>query len=410
MARHARIVYVRRRIAVGVVAVLGMTGIGLGGYSAVALGLPLPETLPSIAAPALPSGVAAAPAPAPFGSSGIGVVGWTDPLAVAGDPAPRPIASITKVVTALVVLSAMPITEGDGPTRTLTALDAAYYDDAVANAESRVPAPEGSVITERDAIEAMIVSSSANHARMLVDWAFGSQDAFVAAAQAWVAAQGLIETTIVEPTGADPGNRSTVPELIRIGELALADPVLAGIMAQPTADLPDVGPISSTNGLLGIDGIDGIKTGTLDEAGACLLFSADVAVGSRTVTLVGVVLGGPDHDAVNASVRTLLASAVAGLSELVVPAGTAFGSYEAVWGASAVAVTSAPATFLVWGAEAVAASVDLEPLVTAPDDAEVGGVSLSTTRDAVVIPLVLDAPIDDPGNGWRWTHPGRAAG
>jgi D-alanyl-D-alanine carboxypeptidase (penicillin-binding protein 5/6) len=409
MARHARIVYVRRRIAVGVVAVLGIAGIGLGGYSAVALGLPLPETQPTISAPALPAGVEAAPAPAPFGSSGIGVIGWADPLVAAGDPSPRPIASITKVITALVVLSAMPITEGDGPTRTLTAQDAAYYDDAVANAESRVPAPEGSVITERDAIEAMIVSSSANHARMLADWAFGSQEAFLVAAQAWLTAQGLIETTIVEPTGADPGNTSTVPELIRIAGLAVADPVLAGIVAQPTADIPDVGPIASTNALLGIDGIDGIKTGTLDEAGACLLFSADVVVGSRTVTLVGVVLGGPDHDAVDASVRTLLASAVAGLSELDVPAGTAFGAYETPWGGAASAVSSAPASFLVWGPDPVTAAVDLDPLTTAPDDTEVGDVSLSTTRDSFIVPLMLDAAIDDPGSGWRWTHPDRAA-
>ncbi|MBO9577582.1 MAG: hypothetical protein J7480_02280, partial [Microbacteriaceae bacterium] len=247
MARHAREVYVRRRIAVAVVGLLGMGAIGLGGYSAVALGLPLPETEPVVVAAALPAGPEVAPAPAPYGASGIGAVGWDAPLVAAGDAAPRPIASITKVATALIVLEAMPFTEGDGATRELTEQDAAYYDEAVANAESRVDAAAGMVITERDALEAMLVSSGGNYARLLVDWAFGSQEAFHAAAAAWIAANGLAGTTIVEPTGSDPANTSTIPDLIRIGELALAQPVLAGIVAQQTAEIPDVGTIWSTN-------------------------------------------------------------------------------------------------------------------------------------------------------------------
>ncbi len=397
----------RRRIAVGLVGLLGVGAIGLGGYSAVALGLPLPETAPAAVAAALPSGAEAAPQPAPFGSSGIGMVGRSEPLVVAGDAAPRPIASITKVVTALVVLDRMPIAEGDGPTRELTAQDEAYYQDAIANAESRAPAPEGSVITERDALEAMLVSSSSNHARTLADWAFGSQEAFVAAAAEWLAANGLTGTTVVEPSGADPRNTSTIPDLIRIGALALADPITAGVVAQTTADLPDVGELTSTNALLGVDGIDGIKTGTLDEAGACLLFSADAVVGSRTVTLVGAVLGGPDHDAVDASVRALLASAVAGFQELTVPAGTAFGDYRTTWGDRAAAVTAADAALLVWGAETVTADVALDPVTTAASGAEVGRVVLATAHDTATVPLVLSAALDDPGAGWRWTHPER---
>lgn len=409
MPRHARGVYVRRRIAVAVIGVVGLSGIGLGGYSAVALGLPLPETTPVAVAPELPTGAAVATAPAPYGSSGIGAIGWSEPLVVAGDPAPRPIASITKVVTALVVLDAMPIAEGDGPSRELTAQDAAYFDEAVADAASREPAPEGSIITERDALEAMLIGSSGNHARTLADWAFGSQDGFVAAAAAWLAANGLASTTIVEPTGADPRNTSTIPDLIRIGELALANPITAGIVAQASADLPDVGPIESTNALLGVDGIDGIKTGTLDEAGACLLFSADVAVGAsgQVVTLVGVVLGGPDHDTVNASVRALLASAVPGFQELVVPAGTAFGDYDTRWDVSAAAVAATDASFLVWGPETLTVEVALDPVTTGDAGLPVGTATLRSPRSEAAVELVLDAPLPDPGAAWRWSHPGR---
>ncbi|HWL01130.1 MAG TPA: D-alanyl-D-alanine carboxypeptidase [Microbacteriaceae bacterium] len=407
MPRHGREVYVRRRIAVGIVAVLGLGAIGVGGYSAVALGLPLPETVPVAAAPALPAGPEVAPAPAAYGSSGIGALGWDGPLVVAGDAGPRPIASISKVVTALVVLDRLPLDDGDGPLRELTAQDAEYYSDALAEGESRVFAEEGSVISERDALEAMLVSSSGNHARMLVDWAFGSQDAFPAAAAEWLAANGLTGTTILEPTGVDPGNTSTIPDLIRIGELALANPVTAGIVAQGSAHLPDVGEITSSNALLGIDGIDGIKTGTLDEAGACLLFSADATIGGQTVTLVGAVLGGPDHDTVNDSVRTLLASAVAGFQELSVPAGTDFGDYTTRWDASADAVSAEDATFLVWGPERLAVEIDLDPVVTGESGLRVGTATLSSPRETRTVPLVLGSSLPDPGAEWRWANPGR---
>jgi len=397
---------VRRRIAVAIVGVLGLGAVGLGGYSAVALGLPLPETTPVVAAPPAPSGSAAALQPAPFGSSGIAAVGWGDPVVVAGDETPRPIASITKVVTALMVLDRMPF-DGEGPSRVLTAQDAAYYGDAIAEGESRQPAEEGVEITARDGIEAMLVSSSGNHARTMVDWAFGSQEAFAAAAPEWLAAHGLTSTTIVEPTGVDPRDTSTIRDLIRIGELALEQPVVGGIVGQSVAELPGVGEIGSTNALLGVSGIDGIKTGTLDEAGACLLFSADVVVGTETITLVGAVLGGPDHDAVDASVLELLGSAVAGFQELTVPAGTDFGDYTTRWDASADPVSTQDATFLVWGAETLSIDVVLEPVTTAEAGLEVGTARVASSRGSVELPLVLDADLPDPGAEWRWTHPGR---
>lgn len=407
MPRHGREVYVRRRIAVAAAGVVAMAAIGLGGYTAVALAQPLPVAMSIVASPALPVGAPAVPAAPDFGSSGIGAIGWDAPLVVSGPAEARPIASITKVVTALVVLERMPMTEGDGPLRELTAQDAEYFAEAIASAESRVPAEEGSVISQRDALEAMLVRSSGNHARTLVDWAFGSRDAFVVAAAEWLAANGLTGTTILEPTGVDPGNSSTIVDLVRIGALALAHPVLAGIVAQGAAEIPDVGEIASTNALLGVDGIDGIKTGTLDEAGSCLLFSADIVVAGRPVTLVGAVLGAPDRDSLNASVLALLGSAVAGFQELVVPAGTDVGDYATRWGARSDAVTAEDAVFLVWGGESVSAEIVLEPVVTADAGERVGETTLATAREQRTVPVVLRQALPDPGAGWRWTNPGR---
>jgi len=409
MPRHAREVYVRRRFAVGAAALVVLGGSATGVYSAVALGLPIPAAVAEVAAPEIPIGPAVAPESPGYGSSGVGAVGWDEPLVLTGDDNPRPIASISKVVTALVVLERMPLgPEEDGPTRTLTRQDEAYYDQAVLDEESRAPASAGSAVSEREALEAMLIVSAGNYARTLVDWAFGSNEAFAVAAADWIREHGLTGTTIVEPTGVSPQNRSTVRDLIAIGELAIADPVVGAIVAERSAVIPDVGELDSSNKLLGVDGIDGIKTGTLDEAGACLLFSADVAVGGETVTVVGAVLGGPDHETVDASVRALLESVVAGFQEIdAVEAGESFGEYATAWGATADAVASSGASFLVWGPEQPTVQVELEPLTTAEAGAPAGTITVSTARESSTIALVLDAAIPDPGAGWRWTHPGR---
>lgn len=409
MARHARRVYVRRRIAVGVAAAILLSGIGLGGYSAFALSAPLPTAAAQAAAPKAVSGAAIAVATPGTGASGIGVVGWEAPLVVAGDTQPRPIASISKVITALVALDAMPIADGgDGASVVLDDDDEQGYYDALYGDESNAPAYAGDVLTERDVLEAMLVTSSNNHARLLADWVFGGEEAFADAAASWLAAKGLTGTTIVEPTGVSPDNRSTIPDLIRIGELALADPVVAGIVAQATAEVPGAGLIEQSNELLGVAGIDGIKTGTTPEAGANLLYSADVEVAGRTVTLVGAVLGGEDHDAVGDAVLAMLASTVDGFSVVTaVEAGERFGEYTTAWGDSAGAVAAGSASFLLWGEESVVAETTLDEVTTADAGERVGTLTVTATRETVTIDLVLDAPLEDPGNWWRWTNPER---
>src|SRR5690606_20750854 len=125
--------------------------------------------------------------------------------------------------------------------------------------------------------------------------------------------------------------------------------VVSSIVRMPSAILPYVGAIENTNELLGIDGIDGIKTGTLDEAGACLLFSASITVGEHPVDVIGVILGGPDHPALNVAVRSLLASAIAGFREVtLVTAGETYYRYTTAWGQSALAVATDDAHTLVW--------------------------------------------------------------
>jgi D-alanyl-D-alanine carboxypeptidase (penicillin-binding protein 5/6) len=178
------------------------------------------------------------------------------------------------------------------------------------------------------------------------------------------------------------------------------------VVATPVVDIPGIGEVDNRNGLLGVDGVDGIKTGTLEEAGSCLLFSADRQIGSQTVTIVGVVLGGPDHDTVDAAVRQILDQAYAGFREIeVIAQGTELATYATPWGDAAVAVAAESATALVWADTPVTVTVDPASIRLADDGSAVGELDVAVGERAFSVPLVLRGTIDDPGPWWRLTHP-----
>ena len=81
--------------------------------------------------------------------------------------------------------------------------------------------------------------------------------------------------TVVEPTGMDSGNAASPSALIPLAQKALANPVIAEIVAKQSVDLPGAGHVENTNGLLADPGVLGLKTGTLD--GWNLLSAKDVA-------------------------------------------------------------------------------------------------------------------------------------
>jgi len=244
-----------------------------------------------------------------YGATAVQATGFPESLRTSGDTEPRSIASITKVVTALVVLDEKPLERGaPGPRIRFDARMQALYAEYLAQDGEVAPMPDGLRLSEHQTMQVMLMKSANNYAGALALWAFGSMSAYERAASAWLDEHGLDHTTIHEPTGLDPGNRSTATDLVRLGQLALADPVVAEIVATKRVDVPGVGTIENSNKLLGLDGVEGIKTGTLDEAGACLLFAATYERGGRDVTVVGVVLGGVDHDALDVDVRRLLES------------------------------------------------------------------------------------------------------
>ncbi|RNE66473.1 D-alanyl-D-alanine carboxypeptidase family protein [Cryobacterium tepidiphilum] len=406
MPLSRRQVYRRRRLTVfGALALVLAALI----YTVTAATAPVSAVAATLAKPATLAAPAVQPDWPDYGAGAIGAVGFPGVLETHGDQSPVPIASITKMVTALLILQAKPLSgDEQGPDITFTDADVDIYYDELAENGSVAPVVPGMVLTERQALTGMLLPSANNYAVTLVNWAYGSVDAYLPIAKDWLKAHGLDGTTVADTSGLSPSSRSTPADLVDLAKLVMANPVLASIVALPTATLPTVGALTNTNHLLGTHGVTGIKTGTTDEAGACLLFAAQVPVGDTTVTLVGVLLGGDTHPELDDDIGALIDSVQPGFQQLgLATKGESFGRYTTEWGESATLVAATDASVLVWSDTPVTSAVTARPVTEGDAGDEVGSVEFTGGAKAVSVPLVLADDVAGPSLGWRLTHPGR---
>jgi serine-type D-Ala-D-Ala carboxypeptidase (penicillin-binding protein 5/6) len=221
-----------------------------------------------------------------------------------------PIASVAKVMTAYVVLRDHPLA-GDGPTIVVSGAEAAAYTGQLAKGESLVKVEAGERLTERQALQALLLPSADNVAWILARWDAGGQAAFVAEMNAEAKRLGMHHTTYTDASGLAADTVSSAEDQLLLGAATLGVPALAEIVAQPTARLPVAGLVHNYNTLLGTDGIVGLKTGSTSAAGGCLLFAARVDVNGKERTIIGVVLGQPGKG------RAMLTAALQASSRLV---------------------------------------------------------------------------------------------
>ena len=342
-----------------------------------------------------------------------GTVGTNGILASSGGARPVPIASISKLITALVVLEAKPLTGTEpGPTLTFSKADHDLYDQYYVLKASVEPMKTGSALSERDALALMLVASACNYADAVSTWAFGSRARYLSVVKTWLTVHGLSGTSIVEPTGIDARNVSTPADLIAIGKLAMANPAVASIVGSSAIAVPGVGSLSNNNISLGSEGINGIKTGTLDSAGSNLLFSASVDVGLRQpITIIGVILGGDSRETVNRAAQLIVHSIKSGFHVVqLVGAGTVAGRYSTPWKDGARVITGESASVMTWSDAPITSTMTIKPLTitagkTAVDGSTVGSLRFVVDGAPIAVPLVLDGSISGPDGWWRLTHP-----
>ena len=211
------------------------------------------------------------------------------------------IASLAKVMTAYLVLRDHPLRPGqDGPMITLTDADVADTDRRRGQQESVVSIAAGEQLTERQALQALLLPSANNIAAVLARWDSGSGARFVAHMNATARSLGMTRTRYTDPSGYDDATVSTAADQLRIVDRAMRLPVFANIVATSSATLPVAGTVHNTNTLLGRNGFVGVKTGSDRAAGGCFAFRAIRLVHGKRTTITGVVLGQPGHDLIDA--------------------------------------------------------------------------------------------------------------
>ena len=199
---------------------------------------------------------------------------------------PAPIASLAKVMTAYLTLKRYPLSGAqDGFTLTVTAAQAR----AEGQGQSFVAVQAGEQLTERQLLEALLVPSGNNIARMLAARVAGSETRFVAEMNAEARALGMDHTIYTDPSGFDPSTVSTAADQLRVFQRAMRFPIFRQIVSMASVTLPVAGTLTNYNPLIA-EGYAG-KTGSDSAAGGCLAFFTHVTVGGRRLTAAGVVMG-----------------------------------------------------------------------------------------------------------------------
>src|SRR5207244_332316 len=176
--------------------------------------------------------------------------------------------------------------------------------------ESVLSIAAGEQLTERQALQALLLPSANNIAAVLARWNAGSADRFVARMNASARSLGVTHTRYTDPSGYDDATVSTAADQVRVVDRAMRLPAFATIVATPNATLPVAGTVHNTDILLGHDGFVGVKTGSDDAAGGCFAFRAIRWIEGKRTTITGVVLGQPGQDQVGAGAGLAAAAAM----------------------------------------------------------------------------------------------------
>ncbi len=214
---------------------------------------------------------------------------------------PVPIASVAKVMTALLVLRAAPLRPREpGFSMQISTADVGDTAARKQNDESVLTVESGEVLTERQALAALLLPSANNIAIMLARRTAGSVAAFVARMNDEAHALGMRNTHYTDPSGLSATTTSTAADQLRLAIVAMRNPTLRGVVRMPRYPMPVVGHVTNTDTLLGSHGFVGIKTGSDDAAGGCFMFRSDRSVAGHRVVITGVVLGQDGHNLITA--------------------------------------------------------------------------------------------------------------
>jgi D-alanyl-D-alanine carboxypeptidase (penicillin-binding protein 5/6) len=326
-----------------------------------------------------------------------------------GDSSPRPMASVAKVMTALVVVADHPLSAAEqGPVLTVTDADFANYQREATDGQSVVAVRVGETLSERQLLDGLLIPSGNNFADILAGWDAGSITAFVAKMNSRAADLGMKQSHFADASGYSEQTVGTPTDLVLAGQVLMAIPVLAQIVGQGQVDLPVAGTSFNVNYALGSQGVVGIKTGSAPKAGACFLFAATTKVGGKPALVVGAVMDEPTlDDAFAASERLIAAIGPALKLVTAVSAGEAVAEYRSPWGSKTGLVAQKEISLVGWPGLIIHRKVNAPAVQPPLGDGQVVGTFSAWVGSGTPqsVPLATDGPLYEPGNFWRLTRP-----
>ncbi|MFJ7334791.1 D-alanyl-D-alanine carboxypeptidase [Streptomyces sp. NPDC101110] len=331
-----------------------------------------------------------------------------------GEQKPVPIASVAKVMTAYLILREHPLKSGEkGPK---IDIDQAAQDQSDAGQESTVDVTKGDSITEREALESILIASANNIARLLARWDAGSEKAFVQKMNDAAEDLGMKNTTYTDPSGLNNTTVSTAVDQVKLAKAAMQQPAFREVAAMMSYVDYKGTKHDNWNRLVGSNDVTGIKTGTTTSALGNLVFAAKKDVDGETHRIIGAVVrqpaGGPDNTILGAALHEgdkLIRAAQGALeSATILKKGDVVGyADDGLGGRTPVAVTE-DVTAVGWAGLSVKltfAGGDLPH--TAKAGTKVGTLTVGDgTTSAVKVPVALQKDLAEPGFGAKLTRIG----
>ncbi|WP_247699077.1 MULTISPECIES: D-alanyl-D-alanine carboxypeptidase [unclassified Streptomyces] len=332
-----------------------------------------------------------------------------------GDQKPVPIASVAKVMTAYVILRDHPLKSGaEGPK---IKIDQAAEDQSQAGQESTVNVFEGDSISQREALESILIASANNVARLLARWDAGSEKAFVEKMNAAAKDLGMTNTTYTDPSGLNNTTVSTAVDQVKLAKEAMKQPAFREVAAMMSYDDYKGVNHSNWNHLVGHNDVVGIKTGTTTSALGNLVFAAKKEVGGETRTIVGAVVrqpaGGADNTilgaALDSSDKLIRAAQDTLKSSTILKKGTVVGYVDDGLGGRTPVVATKDVKAVGWAGLTVKLTFTADEVPhTAQAGTKVGTLTVGDggTSGAVKVPVALRDDLVEPGLSDKLTRLG----
>ncbi|MEU9781785.1 D-alanyl-D-alanine carboxypeptidase, partial [Streptomyces phaeochromogenes] len=346
--------------------------------------------------------------------------GWMDVNGIGtvdrfGEQKPVAIGSVAKAMTAYVILKEHPLKPGEDGAKIPVDAKAETEGGYDAQNESTLnTVKEGDVLTEKDALAAIMIPSANNIARLLARWdTGGSEEEFVEKMNAAAKDLGMSNTTYTDPSGLKETTVSTAEDQVKLGNQLVRIQALVDITKLPTWVDPSGKKWDNYNRLVPYNNAIGIKTGSTTKAGGNLLFAATQEVGGENVIVVGAVLGQhqpPIIDTVNAvSKEAMIAAQEALTSRKILKKGDVVGYVDDGLGGRTAVVATKDVSAVGWAGQTVKLKLG-EDGTTIPHEAKAGtrvgslSVGDGTSGNAVEVPVALQSDLVEPGYGSKLTR------